>query len=112
MKNFRYLFLALIGTFLISSCNDNDVVPSNPVMESKADFGSAMFGDSLPFTVELSDADVSTFNIKGTVVFGDEKVSETVIQPRLTPIIQVKFYSLLCRYSQWNSYSEIGLAKH
>jgi hypothetical protein len=35
MKNFRYLFLALIGTFLISSCNDNDVVPGNPVMESK-----------------------------------------------------------------------------
>ena len=82
MKNFRYLFLALIGTFLISSCNDNDVVPGNPVMESKADFGSAMFGDSLPFTVGVSDADVPLSTLKAQLFFGDEKVSETVIRTK------------------------------
>ena len=82
MKNFRYLFLALIGAFLISSCNDNDVVPGNPVMESKADFGSAMFGDSLPFTVGVSDADVPLSTLKAQLFFGDEKVSETVIRTK------------------------------
>ena len=82
MKNFRYLFLALIGTFLISSCNDNDVVPGNPVMESKTDFGSAMFGDSLPFTVGVSDADVPLSTLKAQLFFGDEKVSETVIRTK------------------------------
>jgi hypothetical protein len=41
-----------------------------------------MFGDSLPFTVGVSDADVPLSTLKAQLFFGDEKVSETVIRTK------------------------------
>ncbi|NDV57432.1 DUF5125 domain-containing protein [Bacteroides sp. 519] len=82
MKSIKYLFLALAGVFAISSCNDDDFVAGNPVMDPKTEFSTAMFGDSLQFTVNASDNDVPLSTLKAQLFYGEEKVSETVIRTK------------------------------
>ncbi|WP_321333953.1 DUF5125 domain-containing protein [uncultured Bacteroides sp.] len=83
MKSLKYiLFVTFASLLLLNSCDDNEAVPGNPVMEPKTTFGSAMFGDSLAFTVAVSDADVPLSTLKAQLYYGEEKVSETVIRTK------------------------------
>lgn len=86
MKKYKYylVFIVLSIGFLCSCSNDdNDMTPGNPVMEPKTEFTSAFFGDSLSFTIGVSD-NVPLSILTANLYFGDEKVSETVIRTKTT----------------------------
>ena len=92
MKNLKYILFALASVLLLNSCDDDEAVPGNPVIDSKTTFGSAMFGDSLAFTVTVSDADVPLSTLKAQLYYGEEKVSETVIRTKTTADYSGKIY--------------------
>lgn len=66
----------------MNSCNDDELVPGNPVMDFKTETGDACFGDSLPFIINASDMDVPLSTLKAQLFYGEEKVSETVIRTK------------------------------
>jgi hypothetical protein len=83
MKKYKYLITGLVCFAFFTSCSsdDNDLTPGNPAMELKSELSSALFGDSLPFTVHVSDnVPLSTLTVK--LYFGDEQVSERVIRTK------------------------------
>lgn len=82
MKTIKYILLALVGGAMIASCKDDEQLPGNPVMSPKTQFGTALFGDSLPFTINASDVDVPLSTLKAQLFYGEEKVSETVIRTK------------------------------
>lgn len=82
MKTIKYILLALVGGALAASCKDDELLPGNPVMSPKTQFGTALFGDSLPFTINASDVDVPLSTLKAQLFYGEEKVSETVIRTK------------------------------
>lgn len=82
MKKNILFALALAGVVCMNSCNDDDFLPGNPVMDLKALNADAFFGDSLPFTVKASDVDVPLSTLKAQLFYGEEKVSETVIRTK------------------------------
>ncbi|MBP9585281.1 MAG: DUF5125 domain-containing protein [Bacteroides sp.] len=82
MKTINYFLLALVGTTLMASCKDDEQLPGNPVMDAKTDFGTALFGDSLPFVIHATDVDVPLSTLKAQLFYGEEKVSETVIRTK------------------------------
>ena len=84
MKNLKYYLMALAGVALFNACDDDEIVPGNPVMDFKTETASALFGDSLPFTINASDVDVPLSTLKAQLYFGDEKVSETVIRTKVS----------------------------
>jgi hypothetical protein len=57
------------------------MTPGNPVMEPKIEFTNAFFGDSLSFTIGVSD-NVPLSILTANLYFGDEKVSGTVIRTK------------------------------
>lgn len=83
MKNFKYYLMALASIAMLNACSDDDPVPGNPTMDFQAEPSSALFGDSLPFTIKASDADVPLSTLKAQLYFSDEMVSETVIRTKL-----------------------------
>lgn len=82
MKTIKYILLALVGGALAASCKDDDQLPGNPVISAKTEFGTALFGDSLPFTIQATDVDVPLSTLKAQLFYGEEKVSETVIRTK------------------------------
>lgn len=82
MKDIKYALVVLVGIVLFNSCDDNELNPGNPVMNPKTEISSAMFGDSLLFTVNVADAQVPLSTLKAQLFFGDERVSETVIRTK------------------------------
>lgn len=82
MKKYLYIILILSGIIAFSSCSDDEKNPGNPVLTPKTEFGSAMFGDSLVFTLDVADADVPLSTVKAQLYFDEEKVSETVIRTK------------------------------
>lgn len=82
MKKYLYTILILSGIIAFSSCSDDDDKAGNPVLTPKTQFGNAMFGDSLSFTLDVADADVPLSTVKAQLYFDDEKVSETVIRTK------------------------------
>ena len=82
MKNIKYCLFALAGVLFMNSCNDDELVPGNPVMDFKTETGDACFGDSLPFIINASDVDVPLSTLKAQLFYGEEKVSETVIRTK------------------------------
>lgn len=81
MKLLKYIFF-LSSIILFASCSDDDDKdPGNPVMDIKTEFSSAMFGDSVPFTVSVAD-DVPLSTLKARLYFGEEMVSEVVIRTK------------------------------
>lgn len=83
MKKIIYLMFILAGAVFFNSCSDNDDnAPGNPVMDIKTTFGSALFGDSLPFTVNVSDGQVPLSTLKVQIYYGEEMVSEKVIRTK------------------------------
>lgn len=82
MKTIKYFLMTLFAGALLASCKDDEQLPGNPVMNPKTEFGAALFGDSLPFTIHASDADVPLSTLKAQLFYGEEKVSETVIRTK------------------------------
>ncbi|GAB6008553.1 DUF5125 domain-containing protein [Dysgonomonas reticulitermitis] len=82
MKLSKYILLSLFSTILWTSCSDDDEKnPGNPVMDIKSEFSSAMFGDSLPFKINVSD-EVPLSTLKARVYYGEEMVSEVVLRTK------------------------------
>ena len=75
MKSLKYYLMALAGIAMLNACSDDDPVPGNPTMDFQAEPSSALFGDSLPFTIKASDADVPLSTLKARLYFSDEMVS-------------------------------------
>ena len=114
MKSLKYYLMALAGIAMLNACSDDDPVPGNPTMDFQAEPSSALFGDSLPFTIKASDADVPLSTLKARLYFSDEMVSETIIRTKVngqdyTGKIYVPY---LGKYSQRNSYIEVHSAEH
>lgn len=83
MKSLKYYLMALAGIAMLNACSDDDPVPGNPTMDFQAEPSSALFGDSLPFTIKASDADVPLSTLKARLYFSDEMVSETIIRTKV-----------------------------
>ena len=82
MKKYKSLVFALAGLLSLAACEDDDLVPGNPVINPTTQIGAAMFGDSLAFSAEVADNDVPLSTLKAQLFYGDEKVSETVIRTK------------------------------
>lgn len=82
MKIYNYILMILSSIVLLNACSDDDEKTGNPIVDVKTQFGNAMFGDSLPFTVNVSDSDVPLSTVKAKLYYGDEMVSETVIRTK------------------------------
>lgn len=77
--------IILLVTILVSfcACSDDEDSKGNPVINSKTSFADgAMFGDSLQFTVEVSDNDVPLSTVKARLYYSEDMVSETVIRTK------------------------------
>lgn len=82
MKKSIYIILALMGILTMNSCSDDEFLAGNPDMEIIAGKVSALYGDSLPFTIKASDVDVPLSTLKARLFYGEELVSETVIRTK------------------------------
>lgn len=82
MKYIKTLSLLFASAAMLTACDDDDWKAGNPVMDVTGDLGQACFGDSLPFTIKASDADVALSTIHADLYFGDDKVSEKVIRTK------------------------------
>jgi hypothetical protein len=90
---YKILTVAVLILSLVSSCGEDeyDMSPGNPALEIKSSFSGAAFGDSLLFTVAVSDnVPLSTLTVQ--LFFGDEKVSETVIRTKTAGEYSGKIY--------------------
>ena len=92
MKLLTYKILFLFSVILLASCSDDDEKKAgNPVMDIHSEFNSAMYGDSLPFTIAVSD-DVPLSTLKARIYYGSEKVSEVVIRTKANGSYSDKIY--------------------
>ena len=82
MKRSIYIILALAGILAMNSCSDDEFLSGNPDMEFITGKVSALYGDSLPFTIKASDIDVPLSTLKAKLFYGEEQVSETVIRTK------------------------------
>lgn len=114
MKNFKYYLMALASIAMLNACSDDDPVPGNPTMDFQAEPSSALFGDSLPFTIKASDADVPLSTLKAQLYFSDEMVSETVIRTKVSgQEYNGKIYvPYLANIPNGTSYTEVYPAEH
>jgi len=82
---YKFLWLILPYLFFMSACSKDDINNSltaedgNPDIKLQSDASSAYFGDSLSFTVEVSD-DVPLSILNANLYFGDESVSDITIR--------------------------------
>ena len=97
MKSLKYYLMALAGIAMLNACSDDDPVPGNPTMDFQAEPSSALFGDSLPFTIKASDADVPLSTLKARLY---------------SRLYRENICSLSGKYSQRNSYIEVHSAEH
>lgn len=82
MKKSIYIILVLAGILTMNSCSDDEFLSGNPDMEFITGKMSALYGDSLPFTIKASDVDVPLSTLKAKLFYGEELVSETVLRTR------------------------------
>lgn len=82
MKKSIYIILALAGILTMNSCSDDEFLSGNPDMEFITGKMSALYGDSLPFTIKASDVDIPLSTLKAKLFYGEEQVSETVIRTK------------------------------
>ena len=76
MNKSIYIILALVGILVMNSCSDDEFLSGNPDMELGAGKVSALYGDSLPFTIKASDVDVPLSTLKAKLFYEDASVSE------------------------------------
>ncbi len=92
MKLLTYRLLFLFSVILLTSCSDDDGKKvGNPVMDVKTKYSSVMYGDSLPFTVDVTD-EVPLSTLKARIYYGEEKVSETVLRTKTNGSYSGKIY--------------------
>jgi len=82
MKLKYILPVALVMPALLWSCNDDEELFGNPVIDYRDATETAHFGDSLAFTVNAADAEVPLSTLKARLYYGDEMVEETVIRTK------------------------------
>ncbi len=83
MKRLIITILALAGVLAFNACKkEEQKAPGDPIIDAKTTFTSAYFGDSLEFTVGVSDAQVPLSTVKARLYYSDELVSETVIRTK------------------------------
>ncbi len=93
MKKYIYSIFILSAALIFNACSeDEEKAPGNPEINAKTDFSSAMFGDSLPFTIDVSDNEVPLSTLKVRLFYSDEKVSETVIRTKTNGEYSGKIY--------------------
>ena len=93
MKIIKYLVSAFLSGVLMFSCTDDEKEQGNPVLEVKTQFSAAFFGDSIPFTVGVSDKQsVPLSTVKLKLFFGEEMVSEKVIRTKTEGDYSGKLY--------------------
>ena len=84
MKTYKALTLMFASAALLVGCDDDSVLPGNPMMTVNGDLGTACFGDSLVFSIKAEDAEVPLSTIHAELYFGDEMVSERVIRTKVS----------------------------
>lgn len=86
MKKYIYLFLISVVALGFNSCSDDDDnAPGNPVINANNSFNTSnkvLFGDSLPFKINVSDSEVPLSTLKVRLYYSEEIVSETVIRTK------------------------------
>ncbi|MDR1090353.1 MAG: DUF5125 domain-containing protein [Prevotella sp.] len=93
MKKYIYSIFIISAVLIFNACSDDDdKVPGNPEINAKTDFGSAMFGDSLPFIIDVSDNEVPLSTLKVRLFYSDEMVSEAVIRTKTDGEYSGKIY--------------------
>lgn len=85
--------MAIAGFLALNACKkEEQKVPGNPIIDTKTTFTTAHFGDSLQFTVGVSDAQVPLSTVKARLYYSDELVSETVIRTKTNGDYTGKIY--------------------
>ena len=84
MKTYKALTLMFASAALLVGCDDDSLLPGNPMMTVNGDLGTACFGDSLVFSIKAEDAEVPLSTIHAELYFGDEMVSERVIRTKVS----------------------------
>lgn len=84
MKTPIITLFILAGFLAMNACKkEEQKAPGNPVLNTKTEFASAYFGDSLQFTAGVSDdAHIPLSTLKARLYYSDELVSETVIRTK------------------------------
>ncbi|MDD5862642.1 MAG: DUF5016 domain-containing protein, partial [Prevotella sp.] len=88
MKTFKIFCMALLAVLGLSACDNSDDDPlprgdGNPVITSQDVPSSALFGDSLSFTVNCKDeGGVALSTLKAYLYFDDEVVGQTTIRTK------------------------------
>ncbi|MDR3285918.1 MAG: DUF5125 domain-containing protein [Prevotellaceae bacterium] len=94
MKKYIYFLMTLIVLNSCSKDDDNQTL-GNPVIEIKSELSNAMFGDNLPFTINVNDQ-VPLSTLKANLYFGEELVSTTTIRTKTngdyTGTIHIPYY--------------------
>lgn len=82
MKKNIYMACAMTALIGLSACNDDEIKIGNPNMDFTLHTEDGYFGDSIPFTIRVSDNEVPLSTLKAQLYYGDEKVSETIIRTK------------------------------
>lgn len=82
MKKSIYCLMGLLLLFFVQSCNDEEFLLGYPGVETESGKLTALYGDSLPFVVKVTDTEVPLSTLKAQLYYGEELVSETVIRTK------------------------------
>jgi len=91
-KTIFYLSLLLPVLFLVS-CEEDEEVTGQPELTLNNEINQAHFGDSIPFSADVRDAEeVPLSTLKAQLFFGNEMVEETVIRTKTEGEYNGKIY--------------------
>lgn len=83
MKIFKYIAYVASLAALTTACSEDEKGPGNPVLDIKTTFETSYFGDSIPFTIGVSDTDgIPLSTVKVKLYFDEEMVSEKTIRTK------------------------------
>lgn len=92
-KNTILISLFMLGILALAGCKkEEDKIPGNPVIDTQTAINKAYFGDSLTFSVDVSDGQVPLSTLKAQLYYSEEMVSETVIRTRTDGNYQGKIH--------------------
>lgn len=97
MKTFKIFCMALLAVLSLSACNnDDDPLPrgdGKPVITTQDVPTSALFGDSLTFTVNCKDeGGIALSTLKAYLYFDDEVVGQTTLRTKTEGDYTAKVY--------------------
>ncbi len=82
MKTYIYSILIAVAFAFVACAENDDKAEGNPIIDIKTNIAEASFGDSIEFTVAVSDDEVPLSTLKAFLYYSDELVSETVIRTK------------------------------